>query len=327
MKNRKVWAICLAMIVSAGLAGGQQSATPPKTIEAKSSSATSAFMPAADSAQKVVLKVGSTQITESEIDAVVSHLGVKAKAIVSVQGLRPVGEDYTKMLLLSQRASDERLDLKPDIRFQLELQRVEALAQAEYDKMASEVQITQEEISQYFTAHRSEFETVQVQEFLVRQRPHGTEDPKQGLTPEEARSTAESIRKDLLSGTAVEDVAKTFDTSISVMLVDQRPRTLRRAEMKPILEKATFDLPDGGVSEIVDTAQALIVVKVLAHQRPELNEVTAEIRNKVQQQKLDAEIDAMKKKAAVWMDQEYFKPLVTSSSANRPTSSPPQSEP
>ena len=327
MENRKVWGICLAMIVSAGGAGGQQSATPPKTIEAKSSSAASAQMPAADSAQKVVLKVGSTQITESEIDAVVSHLGVKAKAIVSVQGLRPVAEDYTKMLLLSQRASDERLDLTPDIRFQLQLQRVETLAQAEYDKMAGELQISQEEISQYFTAHRSEFETVQVQEFLIRKRPQGTEDPKQGLTPEEARSTAESIRKALLSGTAVEEVAKTFDTSISVMLVDQRPRTLRRAEMKPILEKATFDLPDGGVSEIVDTAQALIVVKVLAHQHPELKEVTAEIRNKVQQQKLDAEVDAMKKKAGVWMDQEYFKPLVTSSSASQPTSLPPRSQP
>lgn len=326
MKNRKVWVICLAMIVFAGEAGGQQSATPPKTIEAGSSSASSAHRPAADSAQKVVLKVGSTQITESEIDAVVSHLGVKAKAIVSVEGLRPVGEDYTKMLLLSQRASDERLDLKPDIRFQLELQRVETLAQAEYAKMASEIQITQDEISQYFTAHRSEFETVQVQEFLIRKRPQGSEDPKQGLTPEEARSSAESIRKALLSGTAVEEVAKTFDTSISVMLVDQRPRTLRRADMKPFLEKATFDLRDGGVSEIVDTAQALIVVKVLAHQRPELKEVTAEIRNKVQQQKLDAEVGAMKKKAGVWMDQEYFKPLVTSS-ASRPTSSPPPSEP
>ena len=327
MENRKLWGICLAMIVSAGGASGQQSATPPKTIETKSFSAASGDTPAADSAQKVVLKVGSAQITESEIDAVVSHLGVRAKTIVSVQGLRPVAEEYTKMLLLSQRASDERLDLKPDIRFQLELQRVETLAQAEYDKMASEVQITQEEMSQYFTAHRSDFETVQVQEFLVRKRPQGTEDPKQGLTPEEARSTAESIRKALSGGTAVEEVAKTFDTSISVMLVDKTPRTLRRAEMKPVLEKATFDVPDGGVSEIVDTAQALIVVKVLAHQHPELKEVTTEIRNKVQQQKLDAKIDAMKNKTAVWMDQEYFKQLVTNSSASRPTSSPPPSSP
>lgn len=325
MENRKIGGIYLAVLLFACGASAQQSATPRKTVA--SSSAASAQTPAADSSQKVVLKVGSTQVTQSEVEEAVSHLGAKAKTIVSVQGLRPVGDEYIKMLLLSQRAADERLDLEPDIRFQLELQRVETLAQAEYEKMASEVQITQEEVSQYFTAHSSEFETVQVQEFLVRKRPQGTEDPKQGLTPEEATSTAESIRKALLNGTAVEEVAKAFSPSISVMLVDQKPRTLRRAEMKPVLEKATFDVPDGGVSEIVDIAQALIVVKVLAHHHPELKEVATEVTNKVQQQKLDAEIDAMKKKADVWMDQEYFKQPATTSSAARPTSSPPRSGP
>jgi hypothetical protein len=326
MENRKVWGICLAIIVFAWGASGQQTATPLKT-ESKSASAPGAQTAVADSAQKVVLRVGSAQITQSEIDALVSHLGVKEKAIVSTQGLRLVGEEYTKMLLLSQRGSEEHLDLTPDIRSQLELQRVKTLAQAEYEEMASEVQGTPEEISQYFTAHRSEFETVQVQEFLIRKRPPGTEDPKQGLTLEEARSTAESIRKALLSGKDVEEVAGTFATSISVVLVDQKPRTLRRADMKPALEKATFDVPVGGVSEIVDTPQALIVVKVLAHQRPELKEVAAEIKNKVQQQKLDAEIDTMKKKAGVWMDKDYFKQPVATSSAGQPASSKSRSEP
>jgi len=313
-------------MVFAWEASGQQTATPLKATEAGSASAPGAQTPTAASAQKVVLKVGSAQVTQFEIDDAVSHLGMKEKAIVSTQGLQLVGEEYTKMLLLSQRASEERLDLRPDIRSQLELQRVKTLAQAEYEKMASEVQITQEEMSQYFTAHRSEFETVQVQEFLIRKRPQAA-DPKQGLTLEEARSTAESIRKALLSGKDVEEVAKTFATSISVMLVDQRPRTFRRADMKPALEKATFDVPDGGVSDIVDTPQALIVVKVLAHHRPELKEVTAEIKNKLQQQRLDAEIDTMKKKAGVWMDEDYFRQPVATSSAGPPASLQPRSEP
>jgi parvulin-like peptidyl-prolyl isomerase len=97
--------------------------------------------------------------------------------------------------------------------------------------------------------------------------------------------------------------------------------------MKAALEKATFDVPDGGVSEIVDTAQALIVVKVLAHHRPEVTEVTAEIKNKLQQQKLDAEIDTMKRKAGVWMDEDYFKQPVATSSAGQPASSEPRYEP
>jgi hypothetical protein len=330
MGNRNIGGGCLAIIAFALAVSAQQPAAPAKTAESGSSLAASGettVTPSPAAGQKVVLRVGSTQVTESEIDKVVSHLGAKAKAIVSTQGRRPIGEDYIKMILLSQRALDEHLDLTPAIRFQLELQRAQTLAQAEYQKMASEVQVTEEEVSQYFSGHRSEFETVQVREFLIRKRPQGSEDPKQGLPLEEARSTAESIRKALLAGKDVEKVAETFATSISVMLVDKKPRTLRRAEMKPALEKATFDVPDGGVSEIVDTPQAFIVFKVLAHQRPELNEVAAEIKNKLQQQKLDVEIDAMQKKAGFWMDEEYFKGPVPAASAGatQPSSSKPPS--
>ena len=329
MENRNLWRTSLVIIVLALGVSAQQSVAPPNASAGASSPAASAQTPAAASAQKVVLKVGSDQLTQSEIDALIAKLDPKAKVVVATQGRRPVAEEYIRTFVLSQRALAEHLDASPDLRMQLELQRAQTLARAEYQKMASEVQITQEEVSQYFTAHRSEFETVQVREFLVRKRPQGSEDPKQGLILEEARSTAESIRNALLRGKDVEEVAETFATSISVMLVDQKPRTLRRADMKPALEKATFDLPDGGVSEVVDTPQAFIVLKVLGHLRPELKDVATEITNKLQQQKLDAEIDAMKKKTGVWMDEEYFKEPVaaTSAEASKPTSSTPRSEP
>jgi len=88
-------------------------------------------------------------------------------------------------------------------------------------------------------------------------------------------------------------------------------------------------VPDGGVSEIVDTPQAFIVVKVLAHQRPGLKEVAAEIKNKLGQQKVDAEIEAMKKNTAIWMDEEYFRGPVeaTSGATTQPTSSKPRTDP
>ena len=333
MGKKYIGTTCLAIIVFASGVSAQQPATSPKTAGSGSSPAASAETTATQSTttsgQKVVIKVGSTQVTQSEIDEAVTHLGAKAKGIVATQGPRPVGEEYIKMLLLSQRASDEHLDSTPAVRSQLELQRAQTLAQAEYQKLASEAQITEEEVSQYFSTHGAEFETVQVREFLIRKRPQGSEDPKQGLPLEEARSTAESIRKALLARKDVEEVAETFATSISVMLVDPKPRTFRRAEMKPALEKATFDVPDGGVSEIVDTPQAFIVVKVLAHQRPGLKEVAAEIKNKLGQQKVDAEIEAMKKNTAIWMDEEYFRGPVeaTSGATTQPTSSKPRTDP
>jgi PPIC-type PPIASE domain len=310
MKNKNVWGTCLAIILVACGAAAQQSGTPPKPAEGRgapsTSASTAATPPGAESSQKVVLKVGATQVTQSEIDSLVSRLGSRAKVTVATQGRRPVGEEYVKMLVLSHRALDEHLDSTPTLHSQLELQRDQTLAEAEYQKMASEVKISPDDVSEYFTAHHAEFETVQVREFLIRKRPQGA-DPKVGFTAEDAKAQAESIRTALLAGTDPDKVAETFADPPRIILVDQKPRTLRRAEMVPALEKATFELKDGGVSEPVDTPQALLVVKLLKHQRPELKEVATEVENKLRQQKLDAQIDDLKKKAGVWMDDDYFK--------------------
>lgn len=327
MKSKGLCGIGVAIILLASGAVAQQSGTPPTTEEGGSSrpvsTGTATTPPAATSSEKVVLKVGAAQVTQSEIDALVSRLGTQAKAIVATQGRKPVGEQYVKMLLLSQRASEEHLDSTPAIRSQLELQRAETLAEAEYQKMSSEVQVSQEEVSQYLSAHQSEFETVQVRELLVRKRPQGSEDPKQGLTAADAKAKAESIRGALLSGSDVDKVAEGF-TGADVVLVDRKPRTLRSAEMQPELAKATFEVKDGGVSQLVDTSQAFLVVKVLGHHRPELKEVATEIETKLRRQKLDAEVDDLRKKAGVWMDEEYFsrKPMAASGSAVQPPATP-----
>jgi parvulin-like peptidyl-prolyl isomerase len=329
MKNKNIGGTCLAIILAASGTVAQQPATPPKPAEGgaplAAATGTTATPPAAASSAKVVLKVGATQITESEVDFLVTRLGSRAKAIVANEGLRPVAEEYVQMLLLSRQALDEHLDSSPALRRELEFVRDQMLAQAEYQKMTSAVKVSQEEISQYFNAHQSEFETVQIREFLIRKRPQDAQDPKQGLTAEEAKTKAEAIRKALLAGTDIERVAEDFATTPTnaVMLIDRKPRAFRRGQMVPALEKATFDLKDGEVSESVDTPQAFIVVKVFGHQHPELKEVAAEIETKLRQQKLNAEVDDLRNKAGVWMDEDYFKakPAAPSGSAAQPPAS------
>ena len=96
--------------------------------------------------------------------------------------------------------------------------------------------------------------------------------------------------------------------------------------MMPALEKATFELKDGGVSEPVDTPEAFFVVKVLKHQNPELKEVATGVENTLRQLKMDAEMNRLKQKARVWMDEEYFKgkPVTTPGSAAPPPRAPSQ---
>jgi hypothetical protein len=130
MEDTYVWRGCLVIITLTGFlassTGAQQSAKPPKPTEGAelpaASAGTAATSHPAASSQDVVLKVGTTRVTESEIDALVSKLGRRASAIVATEGRRPVAEEYVTMLVLSQQAMDEHLDSSPDLRWQLDLQ-------------------------------------------------------------------------------------------------------------------------------------------------------------------------------------------------------------
>jgi hypothetical protein len=322
MKNKNVWGMGLAILLISLVdfsASGQQSGTVAKPAQDVSPSAAGA----AASSQKVVMKVGDTKVTQSEIEDLVAKLGTPAKVMVARQGRRPLGEEYVKMLLLSQRAVVEHLDSSPAIRSQLELQRAQTLAEAQYQDMSHKIQVGQEEVSQYFTAHRSEFETVKVREFTIRKRPEGSNDPKKGLPVGEARAKADLIRKALLAGTDIEEVAGTYADPPTITLVDKKVRVLRRSEMMKALETATFPVKDGGVTEPVETNETIYVVKVFGHDNPEFKEVAEEIEGTLRQQKLDGELDDMRKKAGVWMDEEYFtsKPAASGSAA-QPSGTP-----
>jgi parvulin-like peptidyl-prolyl isomerase len=116
---------------------------------------------------------------------------------------------------------------------------------------------------------------------------------------------AEQIRKALQAGTDIEKVAATHVNFPNVQLVDKKITSLRRDQMSPALSQATFAVKEG-VTEPVVTPDTIYVVKVFGHSNPELKDVQQEITATIQQNKLDAEMEEMKKKAGVWIDEEYF---------------------
>jgi hypothetical protein len=332
MKSKNVWATCLAIIFLTGFwtsaALAQQSGTPPKPLEDGSSPSTSARAAetpgSAAPSRKVVLKVGTTQVTQSEVESLISELSPRTGQGATAEGRRHIGEAYVRMALLSQQALHDHLDSSPALRSRLELQRTKILAQAEYEKMRSEVKVSPDEVGQYYTAHQPEFDTIQVREFLIRKEPAGAEGAEARLTAENSKIQAESIRKALAARAEPEKVAADF-AAHNVTLIDPKPRTLRRGEMVPALEKATWELKDGEVSEPVDTPQAFLVVLVVSHGHHEQKEVTTEIEKKLQQQKLEAAFDDLRRKAGAWMDEDYFKgaAVATPASAAQPPASAP----
>lgn len=259
-----------------------------------------------DSPDKVVLKVGNTQVTQGEMDQMIAKMDSQARSIIARRGRRAVADEYVKMLVLSQRAEAEHMDTSPAIKLQLDRQRADTLAEAEYEVMGRKVEVTSQEVSQYFDAHKAAFEMVRVREFVVRQRPAGSNDPKKGLAPAQAKAKAEAIRKALLAGTDIDKVVEKYGDVPDVQMVDKTIKALRRENMRPELSEATFAVKGEGVSELVVTPETIFIVKVFGHVNPELKDVQDEIAGKLKQQKLDAEIEEMKKTAGAWFDPEYF---------------------
>ena len=299
----------LLVILPALLCAAQQPGNAPNPKGNQSSSQPAADAgrnPAAESSAKVVLKIADKPVTPSEIDALIEKPSGTVQKL-NADGRRHLAEAYVRLLLLSQLAENEHLDATPAVRVRLETERIRTLAQAEFDKMRSQIQVSPDEIGKYYTDHALEFDIAQVREFLVRkQRPGDTDPETSGLSPEAAKATAETIRQALASGDSPDKIAEDFPAP-NVLLIDRKPRTLHRNEMIPALEKATFEAKEGQVPEAVDTPDAVIVVALLKHVHVEQQDAAPEIEKKLRQLKLEAQIAEMKKKATIWMDDDYFK--------------------
>ena len=326
MKNKIVWHFSMAFILLAVFlvpaASAQKSATPATTPKASSATpGTAAPANGAASTDKVVMKVGASQVTQSEIDALISNLNSQAQQTLAKQGRRPLGEEYVKVLLLSEQAANDHLESSPEVHRRLELQRVQTLAQAEYEKMASEVKVSPDEIGKYFAAHQPEYETAQVREFVVRKKQPGAKEGTVGLSADEAKTKADAIRKALTAGSDAKKVAQDFALP-NVVMSDAEPRTIRRGQLLPALDKAAFELKDGGVSDSLDTPQALVFLQVVGHHHADQKEVAADIENTLRQQKLEAEMAGLRTKTNVWMDEDYFKSQTAPAPPQQPPAAP-----
>lgn len=323
MKLKSVWQTCLAMILLAGFAVrpavGQQTGTaakpaqtpasPSQTVPPSTAGTVGGPVPAAHPAEippeKVVLKVGAAQVSKGDMDTLISNLNPRDRQAVAMRGRRTLADEYVKLLVLSQAAESDHLESLPAVRERIEFQRQQILAGAEVEKLIKELQPSPEEVTQYFTAHQSDFEKVQMRQLTVRKRPEGAKQATLGLTAEEARAKAEAIRKALVDGTDVKKVTEQFSIP-NVVMIDAEPRAARHHEMMPAVDTAAFSLKDGEISQPIDMPQAVVIVQVTGHVHPEQKEVASEIESTLKQQKLEAKLEDLKKKSGVWIDEEYF---------------------
>ncbi len=325
-------AIILLAVFFAPSARAQQTGTTAKPAEKKATPSVIAHAGSTSEAteppKKVVIKVGSAEVTQKEIDFLISNMNPQAQQALAANGRKPLGDEYVKVLLLSQQAENDHLESNPELQEKMELQRTQMLAQAEYEKMSSEVKVTPDDIGKYYTAHQAEFETAQVREFVVRKKPDGAKEGTPGLSAEDAKATADKIRKSLAAGTDPTTVAKESAVP-NVVMIDPEPRTIKHGQLLASLDKAAFELKEGQVSDVLDTPQAIVFLQIVGHHLQEQKDAATDIENKLRQEKLETAVGDLRNKSKVWMDEDYFKPRTAIATPPKtvPPDAPPKSKP
>jgi hypothetical protein len=89
-------------------------------------------------------------------------------------------------------------------------------------------------------------------------------------------------------------------------MLDPEPLTFPRGELPPQLEKVAFALKEGEWSEVEDTPARLLLIQLVKRDRQQLGQVSARIEKNLQGEKIQALLDDLKKKAGIWMDEQYF---------------------
>jgi len=306
-------------------AAAAQPKTAAATFTKKPSAATAAAKPLKTPplpGEKVVLRVGREQVSQADLDFVINGLSPEIRQAVARQGKRPIGEQYALMLVLSGQAIGHRLDSSPDIRRQIELQRLQLLAQAEYQNLLNQTKITPEEISQLYSAHPEEFDQAQVRQVVIRKKSDAAKEVTPGLSGADAKARAEDVRKALAGGSDASQVIQQY-AAPGVVQIDAQPRTIRRGQLPADLDKAAFQLKEGEVSDPFETPQALVFVQVVGRRRLELKEASSEIEGRLRDQKVQAALADLRAKTQVWMDEEYFAAPTAAPTPQPPAVSPP----
>jgi hypothetical protein len=224
--------------------------------------------------------------------------------------------------MLSQQAVANRLDSSPEVSRQLAIDRIQILSDAEFASLMRQAQPTLEEISQYYSAHGSDYDEVRIRRLFIWKKGAGSKNGR-GLSPQEARARADAILQASAAGRDTTKLTEAFKDSDDGMS-DAEPLAFPRGELPPEMEKVAFAIKEGEWSQAVDTRDSVILVQLVRRDRQQLGQVSSLIEKRLQGQKMQAMLDDLKKNAGIWMDEQYFGTAVAPvPGAQRRISNPP----
>lgn len=316
---------CLLLAALLGAVGHAQAPLRPSPASSSGSSTSTPAKKALPATERVILKVGEMQVTQAEFESRIGDIETQGDADQEGRNekkRRRLGDDYASVLMLSQRAVASHLDSAPEVSRQLAVSRIQILSDAEFASLMRQAQPTFEETSQYYSSHLSDYDEVQIRRLFIWKQRADSKNAR-ALSAQDAKARADAILQASAAGHETNKLTDGFKESDEGML-DTQPLTFPRGELPPAIEKVAFSIKEGEWSEAQNTPDSIILVQLVKRERQQFGQVTSSIEKRLQGQKMQALLDDLKKKAGIWMDDQYFGSAVAPvRGAPRHSSNPP----
>ncbi|HSZ54110.1 MAG TPA: peptidylprolyl isomerase [Tepidisphaeraceae bacterium] len=266
---RYVLAATAAAVVSAPLiwqARSAQSAAPapaPQQSSLPQADLPPATRPAPMDPDKVLATAGDVRVTGADFEAVIANVPPQYSARLNDPTVRKgLLDQIIRVKLLAEEAERRKIDQKPDVRRQLEMQREQTLTNA----LAQDLQGSSDATDHaYFDANKSSFDDVKARHILIRtpESPVPVGAGKKPLSDADAKAKAEQIEAQLKKGGDFAAIAKAESDDVSSGVKGGDLGTFSPWKMDPTFSKATLGLQKNQISEPVKTQFGYHIIQLL----------------------------------------------------------------
>jgi peptidyl-prolyl cis-trans isomerase C len=223
-----------------------------------------ATRPAPVDPNKVLASAGNVKITGADFEAVIATVPPQYTTRLNDPNVRKQLVDrLVRIKLLAEEAERRKLDQKPDVKRQLDMQRAEILTNA----LAQDLQGSTNDAADraYFDANKSSFDDVKARHILIRtpDSPVPVGAGKKALSDAEAKAKAEQVETQLKKGGDFAAIAKSESDDVSSGLKGGDLGTFAPWKMDPVFAKATLGLQKNQISDPVKTQFGYHIIQLL----------------------------------------------------------------
>lgn len=294
--------VFLVLLLTGGFAVAEQAQANPGSDSTTPSANSAPSTNDKSSKDRVILKVGDLQITESAFEQYIADL--EASQGPADLSRKTLGENYSTLLMLAQQAQANHLDKSPAVVRQLAIDRNQILSNAEFMRLKDESKPTAQQIKAYYDGHLDDYDVVKIRRVFIL----GSTNPAngQGLTREQAAALATSVKQAISSHKDVMAVIQAAPHNRTDIVADPDPLTFARGELPPGMDKPAFGLKEGEWAQLGDGPDEYVFIQLVARSRKTLNDVSSQIEKQLQAETLREELKALKEKSGIWLDEQYF---------------------